>query len=102
MPQTLGLARLVREPSSVPSDLEGLRAQIDHLDHSLLDLIEQRLSACIAIASLKANDASGTPQFRPRPDPATTARPVGRADRPSPQLVTHVWAGLTAPCPQAP
>src|SRR3546814_4535496 len=81
MPQTLGLARLVREPSSVPSDLEGLRAQIDHLDHSLLDLIEQRLSACIAIAALKANDASGTLKFRPRRETEFIGRLVGRADR---------------------
>src|SRR3546814_10427750 len=101
MPQTRGLARLVREPSSVPSDLEGLRAQIDHLDHSLLDLIEQRLSACIAIAALKANAARGTPKFRPRRETEIIGRLVGRADRASPQLVTHVWRELMAHCLQA-
>src|SRR3546814_12937523 len=101
MPQALGLGRLVREPSSVPSDLEGLRAQIYHLDHSLLDLIEQRLSACIAIAALKANDASGTLKFRPRRETEIIGRLVGRADRASPQLVTHVWRELMAHCLQA-
>src|SRR3546814_9134175 len=76
-------------------------AQIDHLDHSLLDLIEQRLSACIAIAALKANDASGTLKFRPRRETEIIGRLVGRADRASPQLVTHVWRELMAHCLQA-
>lgn len=101
MPQTLGLPRLVRGPAPVPSDLEGLRAQIDRLDHELLDLIEQRLSACIAIAGLKANDASGTLRFRPRRETEIIGRLIDRAERASPALVTHVWRELMGHCLQA-
>src|SRR3546814_6862544 len=74
---------------------------IDHSDHSNRTLNERRLAAWMSTARLKGNEASGRLKFRPRRETEIIGRLVGRADRASPQLVTHVWRELMAHCLQA-
>lgn len=101
MPQMLGLSRLHRESAPAPSPLEDLRAEIDRLDDALLDLIERRLAASLSIAARKESDSNRTLKFRPRRETEIIGRLIGRAERASPQLVTHVWRELMAHCLQA-
>jgi chorismate mutase len=64
--------------------LEALRREIDRIDDSLLDLIEQRLAASDSVAALKQSEGDGRLKLRPAREAAVLTRLVERADRASP------------------
>lgn len=46
-------AELDRSQSAAGDDLEALRARLDHIDNSLLDLLRRRIECCVEIAHVK-------------------------------------------------
>jgi chorismate mutase len=81
--------------------LEALRREIDRIDDSLLDLIEQRLAASDSVAALKQSEGDGRLKLRPAREAAVLTRLVERADRASPELVTLIWRTLMSYALQA-
>ena len=77
-----------------PESIETLRSQIDAIDNSMLELIEQRLSASLAIAALKQGEDRQCLKMRPRREQAVVARLVGRAGNAPPEMVAQIWRTL--------
>jgi chorismate mutase len=76
------------------ASLEELRRQIDLIDDSLLELIEQRLAATEAVAALKQGQGDDRLKLRPAREAAILDRLIGRAGQASPELVTLIWRAL--------
>lgn len=86
-----------QEPTApIAPNLDVLRSEIDRIDDALLELVEQRLAASLAIAARKDADGDGLLKLRPRREAAVIARLVSRARTASPELVTQMWRGLMA------
>ena len=81
--------------------LERLRAEIDQLDQSILELIERRLAASRAIAQRK--DAAGDRRLkiRPRRQAEVVKGLQAKACRAAPALIAAVWKELMAHSVQA-
>ena len=71
--------------------LDALRADIDRLDNSILDLIEERLATANAIAARKEADDSTHLKIRRRREEDVTARLNSRAHHAQPDLIAHIW-----------
>lgn len=76
------------------ASLDALRAEIDRLDDSLLDLIERRLAMSSVIASLKRAQDPRRLKMRPRREAAVIARLTARAGRVPSPLIAQIWRGL--------
>jgi chorismate mutase len=74
-----------------PDPLGALRSEIDRLDDALLELIEQRLGASLAIAELKRAEASECLNMRPRREQAVIERLIGRARMAPPEVIARIW-----------
>ena len=83
--------RRIRPPAE---SIEALRSEIDAIDNTLLDLIEQRLAASLAIAALKQGEDRQCLKMRPRREQAVVARLVGRAGNAPPEMVAQIWRTL--------
>jgi len=81
--------------------LERLRAEIDRLDASILDLIERRLAASRAIARRKDAEGDRRLKIRPRRQAEVVRTLQARARRAAPALVASVWKELMAHSVQA-
>jgi len=81
--------------------LERLRAELDAMDQSILELVERRLAASAAIARRK--DAAGDRRLkiRPRRQHDVVQQLQAKARRASPVLVASVWKELMAHSVQA-
>jgi chorismate mutase len=79
------------EDRSLPGSMDALRADIDRLDDALLDLVEQRLAASLAIAELKKAEAGNCLNMRPRREQAVIERLVGRARTAPPEVIARIW-----------
>jgi 3-deoxy-7-phosphoheptulonate synthase len=79
--------------------LEGLaklRAELDHIDDQILDLIERRLAASVEIAAAKDAEGDRHLKLRPRRQAQILERLKGRAERAEPELVEKVWREIMA------
>ena len=76
--------------------LERLRAELDRLDETILDLIEQRLAGSRAIADRKAAEGDRRLKIRPRRPADVVKRLQGKAERATPALVAAIWTELMA------
>jgi 3-deoxy-7-phosphoheptulonate synthase len=74
--------------------IAALRAEIDRLDDTILDLIEQRLAAAAGLATLKRDASSTQLKYRPRREANVLARLAARTRTASPQLIERVWREL--------
>jgi chorismate mutase len=74
-----------------PDALDELRAMIDRLDGDILDLIEQRLAASLAIAKLKRLEGGKYLNMRPRREQAVIDGLIGRARTAPPEVVARIW-----------
>ena len=83
--------RRIRPPAE---SIEALRSEIDAIDNTLLDLIEPRLAASLAIAALKQGEHRQCLKMRPRREQAVVARLVGRAGNAPPEMVAQIWRTL--------
>ena len=81
--------------------LERLRAELDRLDETILDLIEQRLAGSRAIADRKAAEGDRRLKIRPRRQADVVKRLQGKAERATPALVAAIWTELMAHSVQA-
>ncbi len=71
--------------------LAALRAEIDRLDDSILELIERRLATADAIAARKEADDSRLLKIRRRREEEVVARLNGQAHHAQPDLIAHIW-----------
>jgi 3-deoxy-7-phosphoheptulonate synthase len=81
--------------------LEALRAEIDRLDGSILELIEQRLTASRAIARRKDAEGDRRLKIRPRRQDEVVRGLQAKARRAAPALIASVWKELMAHSVQA-
>jgi chorismate mutase len=79
------------EDGSNPDSLDALRLEIDRLDDALLDLVEQRLAASLAIAELKKAEAGNCLNMRPRREQAVIERLIGQARTAPPEVIARIW-----------
>jgi chorismate mutase len=75
----------------VQDRLIPLRAEIDRLDDAILELVEQRLAASLAIAKLKRNEGGDFLNMRPRREQAIIDRLVARARAAPPEVIARIW-----------
>lgn len=71
--------------------LGQLRAEIDRLDDSILELIERRLATADAIAARKEADDSRLLKIRRRREEEVVARLNRQAHHAQPDLIAHIW-----------
>ena len=81
--------------------LERLRAELDRLDDTILELIEQRLAGSRAIAERKDAEGDRRLKIRPRRQAEVVKRLQGKSKRASAELVAAVWKELMAHSVQA-
>ena len=74
--------------------LEALRTEIDQLDDAMLDLVEQRLAAAAAIATLTSGAGGDQLNYRPKREAQVLARLAARARTIGPELVSRLWREL--------
>lgn len=74
-----------------PHAIDALRAEIDRLDDALLELIEQRLAAALAIAKLKQAEGGQCLKIRPRREQAVIERLVAKARNAPPEVIAQIW-----------
>jgi chorismate mutase len=77
--------------SAVDDGLIPLRSEIDRLDDSILELVEQRLAASLAIAKLKRTGEGNYLNMRPRREQAVIERLIGRARTAPPEVIERIW-----------
>jgi chorismate mutase len=80
-----------RKAPELPDSLDTLRAEIDRLDEALLELVEQRLAASLAIAELKKAEAGNCLNMRPRREQAVIERLIQRARTAPPEVIARIW-----------
>jgi chorismate mutase len=83
--------RSINEERSPPGSLDALRCEIDRLDDALLELVEQRLAASLAIAALKKAEAGNCLNMRPRREQAIIERLISRARTAPPEVIARIW-----------
>ena len=81
--------------------LEALRAEIDRLDESILELVEQRLTVSRSIAKRKDAQGDHRLKIRPRRQDEVVKGLQAKARRAAPALVAAVWKELMAHSVQA-
>ncbi len=79
------------QAAPLPEQIEALRSEIDRLDDALLELVEQRLAASLAIAALKQAEGRVYLNMRPRREQAVIERLVKRARNAPPEVIAQIW-----------
>ncbi|HEX8373631.1 MAG TPA: chorismate mutase [Geminicoccaceae bacterium] len=92
--------------STHPSDLDGLRREVDRIDAGLVDLLGERLRVVAGIAAVKrrtaAGDGGGGLALRPAREAAILRRLVARADGRFPKAtLVRMWRELLGATTQA-
>ena len=75
-------------------DLETLRTEIDRIDASLLELMEERLMCSGAVAALKAGTDAAQLRLRPARERQVIERLAARAGKMPAASVTAIWREL--------
>lgn len=76
--------------------LAALRAELDHIDDEILDLIERRLAVSLDIAAAKEAEGDHRLKLRPRRQVEILNRLKKRKSRAAPQLIEEVWREIMA------
>jgi 3-deoxy-7-phosphoheptulonate synthase len=78
---------------AAPTPLQTLRGEIDRIDDSILELIEQRLAASAAVAASKDAEGGDRLKFRPRREAEVIGRLSARSEAPR-ALIAQLWHTL--------
>ena len=87
-----------RDPASAASapDLEALRAEIDQIDDTVLDLLHARMALAAQIGGVKASGPVNALRLRPDREARVISRLLGRSEPQCRQLALGVWREIMA------
>jgi chorismate mutase / prephenate dehydratase len=81
--------------SAIPS-LDDLRSEIDHIDDTILDLLQRRMQLATGIGGLKAAGPVNALKLRPDREAAVISRVLARAEPATRRLAMGVWREIMA------